>query len=174
MKVFHRLVGIVLFVLLAAVCVWVIRQAVHGHWAEGVATITSVDPWMGCWSAVGLLSLAGLYVLTGIQKPTGRKLLSFDNEGGTVSISTVAICDYITKLAPEFPSVVKLSPRVVTARNAVDIIVGVRIKAGPQIHEVCELLQRRVRESMTNGLGISQVRRVEVSVSDIVSEHKPQ
>ncbi len=56
----------------------------------------------------------------------------------------------------------------------IDIIVDLRVKAGPQLHEVCEVLQRRVRETMANGLGISDVRRVEVNVKEISSEHRDE
>ena len=65
-----------------------------------------------------------------------------------------------------------MSPVVVPLRHAIDLIVDVRVKAGPQIHEVCESLQARVRECVTGGLGISEVRRVTISVHEINSEHR--
>lgn len=99
------------------------------------------------------------------------RYLFFDNEGGRVSISLDAIGDYVLKLASEFPSIIKMSPSVTPARNSIDVLVKLRVKAGPQIHEVCEVLQKRVRETIVTGLGIADVRRVEVSVTDIVSEH---
>ncbi len=52
------------------------------------------------------------------------------------------------------------------------MVVDVRIKAGPQLHEICEVLQNRVRETMIKGLGIPEVRRVVVCVKEISSEHK--
>jgi uncharacterized alkaline shock family protein YloU len=66
-----------------------------------------------------------------------------------------------------------MRPNVRPRRGGVDLLVDVRVKAGSQVHEVCELLQQRVRERVVEGLGISEVRRVEVNVRDIVSEHKP-
>jgi uncharacterized alkaline shock family protein YloU len=122
-------------------------------------------------SGIALSCLGLLFIVTGITKRRSGKFLSFDNEGGTVSISTDAIADYVAKLSSEFPSIVRMKPQVIPGRNSIDIVVKVRIKAGPQINEVCELLQQRIKESVGNGLGISQVRRVEVSVGDIVSEH---
>ena len=61
----------------------------------------------------------------------------------------------------------------VPCRKGVDLLVELRVRAGPQIHEVCELVQQRVREAVTNGLGISEIRRVTVTVREIVSEHRP-
>jgi hypothetical protein len=66
----------------------------------------------------------------------------------------------------------KMRPTVIPVKNGIDIVAGIEIKAGPQIHEACELLQDRIRQSVTTDLGIPQVRRVEVSVSEILSEHK--
>jgi uncharacterized alkaline shock family protein YloU len=125
------------------------------------------------WAGLAVVCLGMLYALTGLRRRSPEKFLSFDNEGGAVSMSTAAIADYIAKLATEFPSVVKLRPRVLPRSKGVDIVVDLRVRAGPQIHEVCELVQQRVREAVTNGLGISEIRRITVSVRDIVSEHRP-
>jgi uncharacterized alkaline shock family protein YloU len=62
---------------------------------------------------------------------------------------------------------------VVATRESVDVFVDVRIKAGPQIKEICEVLQQRVRDTMFSGLGITQVRYVEVNVLKIVGESDP-
>jgi hypothetical protein len=70
--------------------------------------------------------------------------------------------------------VLRLSPRVSAARRGLDIVVRVRVKAGPQIHEACEMLKQRVREILTNGLGISAIRSVTVTVEKIVAEHRLQ
>ena len=167
------LIGIAILVLAFVGIVKAARSPDPGDWERLIQSVTSLTPLQVVCYGIAVFSFLAIYALTAIPNRRRRRLLSFDNEGGTVSISTDAICDYIGKLSTEFPSVVKLNPEVIAARNSIDLIVGVRIKAGPHIHEVCELLQQRVRESVTNGLGISQIRRVEVSVSDIVSEHKP-
>ena len=123
---------------------------------------------------LGVFSLGALLALTGVRGRQRERFLSFDTDSGRVSISTEAICNYIAKLATEFPSVVRMRPKVIPRRGVIDILVNVRIKAGPQIHEVCEVLQKRVRDSLASGLGISEVRRVEVSVKEISSEHKTE
>ena len=167
------LVGIAILVLAFAGIVKGARSPDPGDWERLMQSVTSLAPLQVVCYGIAVFAFLAIYALTAIPNRRRRRLLSFDNEGGTVSISTDAICDYIGKLSSEFPSVVKLNPEVIAARSFIDLIVGVRIKAGPHIHEVCELLQKRVRESVTNGLGISKIRRVEVSVSDIVSEHNP-
>jgi len=66
-----------------------------------------------------------------------------------------------------------MQPKVTASRDSVDVIVDVKIKAGPQIREICEILQQRVRDSMLSGLGITQVRYVEVNVCKIIGHTEP-
>lgn len=128
---------------------------------------------MGGGLAGVVLVCAGVMLIL-MENPARRRdrFLSFPNEAGAVDISTEAIAEYIGRLAPEFPSIVKLLPTVEPRRRRVDIVVDVRIKAGPQLHEICEVLQKRVRESMESGLGIHDVRHVVIRVQQISSEHK--
>jgi len=175
MKVMHKLVEFVLLAVATVFSLWILRAAATAaRWKDALTAWADTPRLMVIGLALALLCLLLLHVLTSLPRRSRRKLLSFDNEGGTVSISTDAICDYIGKLAVEFPSVVRLVPEVIAGRDSIDLRVGVRMKAGPQIHEVCELLQQRVRDSVSTGLGISQIGKVEVSVTDIVSEHRPQ
>lgn len=173
MKLLNRFLGLIVLAVMIAGGLFLMAAALSGGlWEQTLATVSSRRiVVLGIGTVMALLGL--LYLLSGVKRRKGKHVLSFDREGGTVSISSDAIVDYIAKLSAEFPSVVRMKPRVVPARNAVDIVVEIHVRAGPQIHELCELLQRRVRESMTNGLGIAEVRKVEVRVTQIVSEHKP-
>jgi hypothetical protein len=120
----------------------------------------------------GLIVLALLFAVSGWHRKSRGRFLSFDNEGGRVNISTEAIADYLGRLEQEFPTVIRMKIRVVPLRGALDIVMDIRVKADPQIHEICETLQKRARESLANGLGIQDVRRVEVSVNEINSERQ--
>jgi len=175
MRLLHRLLGLLVVAALLAGGIVCLVAALPGDWWHHALDIagTGEGRLHATWVGVGLLCLAVLFALTGLQSRRRQHFLSYDEEGGTVSISSDAIVDYIAKLSSEFPSIVRMKPSVIPARNSIDIHVELRVKAGPQIHEICELLQRRVRESMTNGLGISEIRRVEVTVAEIVSEHRP-
>ncbi len=127
---------------------------------------------LGLTVSGGLIwALAILYLLTGRKRKKNSSFLYFNNEGGTVSVSTDAIADYVSKLQSEFPSIVQMKPQIIPSKNAINVLVKVKIKADSQISEVCELLQQRVRESIGTGLGVQQVGKVEVSVVEIISEH---
>lgn len=172
MSILHRLVRLlVLVVVLFAAMAMCVTGWRPEQWGGVIQLLAEVQPHAG-YAGAALFFLGLLFILTGLRRRSRDRFLSFDTDGGTVSISTAAIAEYISKLAGEFPSIIRMKPRVVPGRNNVDIVVDVRVKSGPQIHELCEALQQRVRETMTTGLGVSQVRRVEISVSEINCEHR--
>jgi len=172
MKLLHRLVRLLVFMVLLGVGVTLCCLAWGGDTWEAFTSFLGRTRFLGWCLGGGGICLAFLFALSSIDHRRKEKFLSFENEGGRVNISTQAISDYVSKLSAEFPSMVKMVPRVVSCRKGIDIIVEVRIKAGPQLHEICEVLQKRVRETMINGLGIPEVRRVVVCVKEISSEHR--
>lgn len=168
----HRLVGFLVFIVLMGLGLLLFFSACSERQWALLADRIEFGRQEGRCAGAALVCMGALLALTGDRKKKRSRFLYFDSEKGRVSISTEAIAEYVGKLVSEFPSVMKLTPTVVPQKNAIDIVVSIEIKAGPQIHEACELLQDRIRESVTTGLGIPQVRRVEVSVGKILSEHK--
>ena len=124
-------------------------------------------------SGVALVCFGLLYAITGAKRKPKDKPISFENEGGKVTMMSSAISDFLAKLSTEFPSVARMKATPTKAKGVINVLADVKVKSGPQIHEVCELLQQRIRESMTSGLGIKDVGSIEVKVGGIVSEHKP-
>jgi uncharacterized alkaline shock family protein YloU len=172
MKVLRRVVRLLVLVVLLAVGLGLLVMALSpSRWQELQALDGGREIWI--WLGGGLLVTSVLFILSEYRTRRRERFLSFDNEGGAVTISTEAMADYITKLSTEFPSVVRMRPIVRPTRRGVDLLVHVKVKAGSQVHEMCELLQQRVRERVVEGLGITDVRKVEVNVRDIVSEHRP-
>lgn len=174
MRVLRFVSGLALFLGLYVGCLWIIGVALSAQdWGLlakefGGRRIVAV-----CWAG-GVLCVMAVYLLSSAPRKKPTRFLSFENDDGRISISTDAIRDYIAKLASEFPSVIRMAPNVLASKEGIDIAIDLRVKAGPQIHEVCEVLQKRVRESLANGLGISELRRVEISVKEISSEHRAE
>ena len=133
-----------------------------------------VDAHRGAVAAVGgaYAALAAVFAFTMLFK---RKddYISFEREGGSVSIKAEVVEDVIRKIAPEFPAIVRMEPRVMTVKDGVEVVVDVRIKASPQIRALCELLQERVREGLQTGLGLTNVLHVEVNVKKIIGQVEP-
>ncbi|NQU40697.1 MAG: alkaline shock response membrane anchor protein AmaP [Lentisphaerae bacterium] len=173
MKFLRRIVRLLVLVVLLSVGISLLMAAISPQRWQEIQLMGQSGREIWAWMGGGLLAAAVLFTASELRTRRRERFLSFDNEGGAVSISTQAIADYITKLSTEFPSIVRMLPHVKPTRGGVDLLIDVRVKAGSQVHEVCELLQQRVRERVVDGLGITEVRRVEVNVRDIVSEHRP-
>ena len=173
MKFLNRLITLLVVVILLSSGLALLAAILFPEWQDHLLSLISPDEKLIFVSiAIALFCSGILIMLTGSRKKNKERILSFKNDDGIIQISTVAISDYISKLITEFPSIIKMQPQVVPHGNMVDIVVTLRVKAGPQIHEICEVMQRRVRETMVNGVGISDVRRVIVSVKEISPEHK--
>ncbi len=101
-----------------------------------------------------------------------ERFLAFDTDQGPISISTLAIADFIIRLATEFPSITRISPHVVPRHKMIDVLLNVRVKSGTQVNEMCQLLQQRVRQSLTDEMGIPEVNDIKINVDGITGEHR--
>ncbi len=161
-----RLLLVALVFLLAGFFAW--NSYSQGSWLTYLDVMLHYRFTVLCYSvAAGSLSI--LYILTGIRSSAPNTILTYDNEGGAVSISSKAITEVISKVSDEFSSVMNMRPRIFPGRNSIDIVVDVRIKASADIKQICEALQERVRSCM-KGLGIIEIRKVIVNIQTIVPQ----
>lgn len=173
MRIIHRMVEFILLLVAIGIGVLLLASARSGDtWSALTGVMVGNRPIAG-GIGIALLCLGVIFLLSAIPKKKQQQYLSFDGEEGTVSISTAAIAEYIARVAGEFPSIVRMKPEVVPCRNSINVHAYVQIKDGPDIHEVCELLQKRIREMLAGSLGITDVRKVEVSVKEIIAEFNP-
>lgn len=174
LKVIHKMAGFLLLLLALLLGVILVGGAWSGDGWARIVEVVSGNRWIGAGVGLALILLCFIYVLSAFpRRKNHQKYLSFDGEGGTVSISTASIAEYVARVAGEFPSIVKIMPEVIPARKTIDIHAFIHIKDSPDIHDVCELLQKRIREVLAGSLGITEVRRIEVSVKDIIAEFNP-
>ncbi len=172
MKSLHRFLTLLAYALLLAGGTGLFLLS-WSQWAwDAVFACLVSSRAVGGLSGIVLVAIGLIWMLSEGRFVRRNRFLAFRNEGGGVNISTVAISEYLAKLAPSFPSIVHMQAAVEPVRRKIDIVVDVRIKAGPQLHEICEVLQKRVRESMETGLGIRDVRHVIVRVKEISGEHR--
>ena len=172
MSVLHRITGLVLMVLVGFAGVFLMAISLDAaNWAV-VGSLVEPQRVVAGGVGAGLICLGLIFALSGLVLRRPERFLAFSNDGGSVNISTAAITDYLGKVGREFPSIIAMTPHVLPHHRSLDIVVDVRIKSGPQLHEICEVLQARIRESMATGLGISELRKVVVRVREISIEHK--
>lgn len=96
--------------------------------------------------------------------------INFHAEGGSVGISTKAICDFIERIGEEFSAIKSIDSRLSGSKDAVDIQLNVKVISGNKIPELSHVLQQRVRESVRESLGLDEIRNITIKVQEIVGE----
>jgi len=171
MNILHGLVKGVLSVGLLILGILLLANVVAVHTPLGDFLIN--DKLGQFLTGISAVFLVLLYWLTAIPVKEER-FLTFENEGGTISISVKAINDFLAKLADEFAGVIRLRPDVNASRDGrVEVRLDVSVKAGTKVQQLSQVLQQRVRESMRDNLGIAEIHAVKVNVSDIVAGDEP-
>ncbi len=172
MKILHGLIGFVLSLAMLALGWTLAANALDLHpayWqtARDLLQGSRISQFV---LGVTLLTLVVLFWLSAL--PIGRRehFLSFDSEGGMISISVNAINAFLAKLKTEFAGILDLRSAVTAARNgAIEVRLDMKVKAGVKIQQLSQALQQRVRDSMRESLGIEDVAGVKVNVLDIVA-----
>jgi len=169
MKFLRFIVGFVLFVVLAASAVYLANAALtRESWEHAIGVVGS-SRLRALECASVFLLLIVLYVLTGIRRCKGEQFITFETEGGSVSISMKAIRDFLARVGDEFAAVLSLEPAIRAVGGSVEVDLNLRVKAGTQIPELSKMLQERIRESIKDNLGFTDVRTIRISVREIVT-----
>jgi uncharacterized alkaline shock family protein YloU len=171
-KALHIFIGLVLLAILVAQGAALIHMAYQPeYWRDCVETMRQHRGW-GMLVGVGLLGLVAMYLLTSFYRRTPEKdqYLAFHSSGATVSILLRAVSEFITKIGDEFAAILSMKTEVLPRGRSIDINLDLKVRAGTQIPELCQLLQERVRESVKINLGLSDIKNIRVQVKDIVGD----
>ncbi|HPC18871.1 MAG: hypothetical protein KBC66_10800 [Kiritimatiellae bacterium] len=169
MKAIHFLLGLVLFLSLAAAgLALVISPQVPEVLRTAVAWGAAQPDWVKVAVGIGGLVFLFAYLLTGF--PWRRAaFITFENENGTVSVNTEAVQRYLDTLKNEFAAVVWQKSHLRVVRGALDVGLVLGVRDGTQIPELCKLMQARVRELLEEHLGTCDLHGVSVEVNEIRS-----
>jgi len=171
MNILHGLIKGVLSVGLLIFGALLLANVVALHTPLGDFLIT--DKLGQFLTGISAIFLVLLYWLTAIPVQEER-FLTFENEGGTISISVKAINDFLAKLADEFAGIIRLRADVSASRDGrIEVRLDVSVRAGTKVQQLSQVLQQRVRESMRDNLGIAEIQTVKVNVSSIVAAEQP-
>jgi hypothetical protein len=133
MKAIHFLLGLFLYLAIAAGALALMAST---HWPDGIQIVLAWAQGVPAWGRVALGTGAVLYLfvflLTGLAWRRKRAFIVFENENGTVSVSTEAVQDYLDGLKDEFAAVawLKTHLRAVRGALAVGLVLGVRTGRG--------------------------------------------
>lgn len=169
MKVIHFLLGLVLYLALAAGALAVIVSPQYPDFIQiAVAWGSNLPDWAKVALGVGGILYLFVYLVTGLRWVRGD-FITFENANGTVSVSTGALQDYLNGLKNEFAAVAWIKSRLRAVRGALEVDLSLGVKDGTQIPELCKLMQTRVREVLEEHLGTCDLRGVSVEVNEIRS-----
>lgn len=173
-RIVHVLIGLLLLAILIGQGALLIHMGLsQDHWTGCIDMVRQQRGW-GVLAGVGLLALVIVYLGTMFnRRPQGEQYLAFKHNGDTVSILLRAVCEFIGKIGDEFAAIVSMKPTVHPRGKSIDIDLDLRVKAGTQIPELCQLLQERVRESVRINMGLADIKRIRVHVKDIVGDPPP-
>lgn len=169
MKVIHFLLGLVLYLALAAGALAVIVSPQYPDFIQSaVAWGSDLPDWAKVALGVGGILYLFVYLVTGLRWVRGD-FITFENANGTVSVSTGALQDYLNGLKNEFAAVAWIKSRLRAVRGALEVDLSLGVRDGTQIPELCKLMQTRVREVLEEHLGTCDLRGVSVEVNEIRS-----
>lgn len=122
--------------------------------------------------AASLVAL--IFILTGISAPAKvsrrlkkRRVVSFQNPDGEVTISLSAIEDYVRKVARGIGDIEEVRSKVGMSKKGINIISDVVIASGANIPEVTEAIQLQVKQRLQNMLGVEERINVKMHVRKI-------
>ncbi len=173
-RIVHIIIGIVLLAILIGQGALLIHMGFsQEYWTDCIDLLRRERGW-GVLAGVGILALVVVYLATSFnRRPQGEQYLAFKHNGDTVSILLRAVSEFIGKIGEEFAAIVSMKPIVKPRGKSIDIDLELRVKAGTQIPELCQLLQERVRESVRINMGLADIKRICVHVKDIVGDPPP-
>ena len=96
--------------------------------------------------------------------------INFESGEGSVGINVRAIKDFVERTALEFTAVKSVDSTLQSRRKKLEITLRVKVQAGNPIPELSQVMQQRIRESMNDSLGIDQIERITIHISEIVGE----
>lgn len=169
MKWAHRIIGTLIGALLLVTLFRILLPAFQGGetWQAFTAFLAAER---GRVIIVCLGFIAGLvaFVLTGLAYRPRAQYLSYESDGGNISISLKALQDFLSHLKGEFPAIISLRPQVTAHDEQLEITLNVSIQSDAPVPEISRMLQARARHTILERVGISDIRGIEVKVEEIV------
>lgn len=171
MKVLHSIFSILLVVLVLAMGAGFLVIGFLGDmgWTWIQMTVGGPDRLFPLCTGVAIVFSAWLWMLTG-RLGRSNSLITYDTEGGSVSIRTDAIREFLVRLGRSVPEVSSVRPVVRYQKGNLSVVMEVRIRTGSSVPDISRALQDKTHRGIEHDLGLSHVQKVQVVVTGIVGE----
>ena len=173
MKAIHFLLGLVLYLSIAAVGLALIVSPEYPDFIQmALAWGGGMPAWGRVACGVGGIFFLFAFLLTGFSWRGRRAFVTFANENGTVSISAEALQEYVDRLKDEFAAVAWMKTGLQVRRGALSVGLVLGVKESTRIPELCKLIQERVREILEEHLGTCDLGGISIEVDEIQARKK--
>jgi hypothetical protein len=167
MKTIHFLLGLFLYLALVAAGLGLILAHQFPCIARTALDWMLARPlWQHVLMGVGILVWLALYFLTGLPRRRPQ-FIRFENETGSINVSTDAVRKYIDGIRSDFAAVSWMKSALRVRRGALEVGIVIGVKSGTQIPELCKLIQKRVGEVLAEHLGTCDLAGIGVEVNEI-------
>ena len=173
MKTIHFLLGLFLYLALVAAGLGLILA----HQFPGPAHVAldwtcGLARWQHVLLGVGILVWLAVYFVTGLPRRRPQ-FIRFENETGSINVSTDAVRKYIDGIRSDFAAVSWMKSALCVRRGALEVGIVIGVKGGTQIPELCRLIQKRVGEVLAEHLGTCDLAGIGVEVNEIRPRNAP-
>ncbi|NQT32256.1 MAG: alkaline shock response membrane anchor protein AmaP [Candidatus Omnitrophica bacterium] len=172
---FFRRIGILIYMLMmlgAGAVVLVLSL--------NIISAENLSQWVGLinenmYSQAAAVALGGLFLLIGVISPfrmssglKSKRMVSFQNPDGEVTVSLSAIEDYIRKISRSIPGIKDVRSHVNMTKKGIDITADVSVTEGANIPEITERIQVEVKNRVHSMIGVEENINMSMHVRRIV------
>jgi len=164
MKILHGFLGFIFWLVVLAAGLWMVA----GRFGFDCAVADAIlgDPRQRPIIGAALILLVVIYWISAVPRSKEERAVSYEHEGGRVSVSIKAVNALLSRLEDEFAAIENLRASVNPRDKSVRL--DMAVKSGAKIQELSQALQQRVSESLQDNLGISDVGAIRVFVREIM------
>ena len=135
-------------------------------------TVSVINTTIGYQVAIGvagaLLIVIGIIAPYRLEKKIKKnRKISFQNPDGEVTVSLLAVEDYIRKIAKSISGIKDVRAHVEISKKGIDVIIGVSTSATANIPEVTERIQMEVKNKVQGMLGVEENVNVKMHITKI-------
>jgi len=123
--------------------------------------------------AGGLFIIIGLLIAqVGLGRLQGEKTIAFENPDGQVTVSLLAIEDFIRKTVHHLAEVKELRSSITANKKGINIVCRATIYSDSNIPETTERIQNIVKSKVHEMLGVEETINIKINVTKIALKEK--
>jgi uncharacterized alkaline shock family protein YloU len=174
----HRLLGGIRFVVIAGGGILCIALTATLFTVQGVPAwpwfldLLRLRPELGLVGGAGLVALEGLYWLT-LPRRRVHSQLTYRTKQGTVSVDLEAVKEDVEDLAEEYNDLHRLGAEIFPRRRGMDVELHLHVTRGAHVPDLCQSLQNRVRQIISDHLGLFPVKYVRIHIEKLIKTDVP-